>query len=102
MRDACERWNFSVQTYRFLKQNYNNHISIKFEDLLAHPREILRSICSFIGISFEEQMLKGTGNKKMIPEYRRASFDLSRLEISEIPKEYNEIIYEGLKYCKYL
>jgi len=102
LQSACERWNFSVQVYKFLKEHHNHSICIKFEDLLRHPIDILKSLCSFLDISYEEQMLRGTNNQKIIPEYRHAGFDLSKLKIPDIPQCYNEIICEGLKYCKYL
>lgn len=35
----------------------NRKITIRYEDLLSSPEEIIKNICQFIGVSFEENML---------------------------------------------
>jgi hypothetical protein len=99
---ACERWKFSVKVYRFLKNNHHNNICIKFEDLLTQPSEILKSICNFLTILYEDSMLKGTLCYKMLPEYRQTGFDLSKLELHYIPQGCDQLIYEELKFCHYV
>jgi len=38
--------------------NQQNYIEIKYEALLIETEEVLRKICSFVGVSFEVQMLQ--------------------------------------------
>lgn len=99
---ACERWNFSVQVYRYLKESHNNNINVKFEELLKNPRQVLENICGFLSIPFEEKMLKGTRNEKMLPEYRKDTFDLSKIELENISDEDFTLIQDGLKFCNYI
>lgn len=98
---ACQRWNFSVQVYRYLKESHNN-ITVKFEELLKNPRQVLENICGFLSIPFEEKMLKGTRNDKMLPEYRKDTFDLSKIELENISDEDFTLIQDGLKFCNYI
>ena len=99
---ACKRWNFSVQVYRYLKESHNNNITVKFEELLKNPRQVLENICSFLSIPFEEKVLKGTRNEKMLPEYRKDTFDLSKIELENISDEDFTFIKDGLKFCNYI
>jgi len=98
---ACERWNFSVQVYRYLKESHNN-ITVKFEELLKNPCQVLENICSFLSIPFEKKMLEGTRNKKMLPEYQKDTFDLSKIELKNISDEDFTLIKDGLKFCNYM
>jgi hypothetical protein len=43
-----------------------NIISIKFEELLENPPELLKRICKFIGISFDESMLEQAHNSQKV------------------------------------
>lgn len=99
---ACLRRKFSVQVYRYLKEFHNNNITIKFEDLLNNPRYILDDICNFLGVPFEEKMLVGTTNKKMLPEYRSDTFNQSKIELLNIPDKYYSMILDDLRFCGYL
>lgn len=99
---ACLRWKFSVQVYRYLKEFHNNNITIKFEDLLNNPRFILEDICNFLGVPFEEKMLVGTKNEKMLPEYQSDTFKQSKIGLENIPEKYYFMIQDDLRYCGYL
>jgi hypothetical protein len=99
---ACLRWKFSVQVYRYLREFHNNNITVKFEDLLNNPRFVLEDICTFLGVSFEEKMLMGTTNKKMLPEYRSDTFNQPKQTLEDIPEKYCSMIQDELRYCGYL
>ena len=64
-----------------------NIISIKFEELLENPSEILKRVCKFIDISFDESMLEQAHNnsQKVFADWEKqwkhkanSSIDLSR------------------------
>jgi hypothetical protein len=64
-----------------------NIISIKFEELLENPSEILKRVCKFIDISFDESMLEEAHNnsQKVFADWEKqwkhkanSSIDLSR------------------------
>lgn len=40
---------------------------IKFEDLVQHPEDTMKEICSFLGIDYQPQMVEGAGFK--VPRY---------------------------------
>jgi hypothetical protein len=65
--DNCiKRWIQSIM----ISHNYihkPNHILVRYENLVEEPRIVLSTLCKFIGVSFEEIMLK---------EYRNASEQL--------------------------
>ena len=68
---ACDRWKYSVEMYKFFKTRHFNNICIRFEDLLFYPQTTLESVCVFLEIPYQDAMLKGTNNRKMIPDYRQ-------------------------------
>jgi len=100
--NACERWKYAVKVYKFFKNSHHNNITIKFEELLINPEDTLNRICMFLGITYQEKMLMGTNNPKIIPEYRQTKFDLTKLELRDIPPECMYKIAEDLKYCNYI
>lgn len=42
---------------KYKKQNPNKIVEIKYEDLLRSPERVLKSLCSFLGVEYEENML---------------------------------------------
>lgn len=101
METACKRWKYSVSVYKYL-QGRDDSISIKFEDLLYYPAAILQEISQFLGITYEENMLKGVANKKLMLEYQNTDFITEKAKTIELPEEYLALIKEELAYCKYL
>lgn len=100
---ACLRWQFSVEVYKYCLTSQNrNAITIKFEDLLTQPKFILEKICEFLAVDYEEHMLRGTMNPKLLPEYRNSSFDSSKLTFEGISNEYFSLIEKELHFCNYL
>lgn len=101
---ACLRWKFSVEVYKYClaTQNTRNMMAIKFEDLLIEPEPTLKNVCNFLDVHYEEKMLQGTNNSKMIPDYRNSSFDRSKLISERIGDEYYSLIEQELRFCNYL
>lgn len=99
---ACQRWRYSVRVYKFLTNHHSDNLCIRFEDLLLHPERTLRDVCHFMEIPYQEQMLKGSNNKKILPEYRQNQIDTSKAASVDFPSEYLALIRDDLEYCDYL
>ena len=69
---------------------------------MTKPKEISKNICRFLNVDFNEIMLDGVGNPKMLPEYRQKGFDTSKLIVDDIPPGAVDRIREGLTFCGYL
>ena len=102
LEQAANRWQYSVRCYKFFKTFHFNNICIRFEDLLFQPRETLTDICKFLNIPYQDEMLLGTNNNKMLPEYRKTGFDGSKTEAIDLPDHILAKIKEDLEYCGYL
>ncbi|PWJ43300.1 sulfotransferase family protein [Sediminitomix flava] len=56
LQSCLDRWLYDIE----LSESYleeKDHIFIKYEDLVARPNIIIKKICSFMNLSFEEDML---------------------------------------------
>jgi len=101
MTQACERWNYSVDVYKYL-QTDSFSLCIKFEDILLNPVETLTLISKFLEITYEENMLNGVSNKKLLPEYQNHSFIKEKAIPLMIDTKYFLLIKDNLKYCGYI
>lgn len=101
MQQACDRWNYSVSMYEFLKNKDDNSLSLKFENLVNAPERELRKICTFLDIEFETEMLKGVSSNKLMPEYQHGEFVSSKANPKTIPDEYLALIKDNLIKCGY-
>ena len=102
LETACKRWQYSVECYRFFRTRHRDNVCVRFEDLLTDPRATLTSVCDFLKIPYEEQMLNGVANRKMRPEYQSSKIDESKMEIADLPGPYLRMIEDDLAYCGYL
>lgn len=98
---ACRRWQYSVDCYKFLRTRHNNNICVRFEDLVQDSEPTLSEICDFLGIPYREEMLAGTTNKKMLPEYQSGFIDRSKTELIDLPDTIMEQIKDDLIFCGY-
>jgi hypothetical protein len=99
---ACERWKYSVKVYRFLRARDRDTLCIRFEDLLLRPKQTLADACALLGVPYQESMLQGTADAKMLLDYRQRELNLSKLELSDIPTGCVERIRDELELCGYL
>lgn len=53
---CIDRWKQSIEVSRRYLQK-ENHIMVRYEQLVANPPEILKKICKFIGVEFDEMMI---------------------------------------------
>ena len=61
VRDVSRKWNADIQQYLALKTNphvADRVLNVRYEDLVARPREVLQGLMSELGLELEEQLLK--------------------------------------------
>ncbi|NEX17217.1 MAG: hypothetical protein C1943_11430 [Halochromatium sp.] len=101
--EACKRWRYSIKCYKFFKNRHANNICIRFEDLLVNPEKALKNICIFLDVPYQEEMLGGIKNEKMLPEYRKDLLDVSKASSDVCFSEpFLQSIHEDMVYCGYL
>ncbi|MDH3445721.1 MAG: sulfotransferase [Deltaproteobacteria bacterium] len=98
---ARERWQFSVKCYKFFQTGHANNISVRFEDVLLDPKTTLTNICDFLKIPYQENMLNGTRNEKMLREYQSSKLDISKTKSMDLPDACIAKIKDDLSYCGY-
>lgn len=59
IEEAAERWRKDVMGGRRAGRNHaeGRYMEVRYERLVAHPKKVLRRICAFAGLAFEEAML---------------------------------------------
>lgn len=98
---ACKGWNQSIEVYKYVLKYPRRYLTVKFEDLLVEPPATLRRITDYLGVPYEEAMVSGTNNAKLLPEYRNDGFDLSKMQVGQ-PGEWHSLIAENLRFCGYI
>lgn len=59
--DACEEWEGRVSNAKkFGKQNTNQYLEIKYENLVISPKKEIIKVCKFLNINFEDDMIDHT------------------------------------------
>lgn len=92
---ALNYWKHSVNLWQYLQEQDLDILTVKFEDLLANPREELVRVCGFLDITYSESMLSGTASDRILVDYRRKGLEKERaqrpvhsdLKVSDIQKE---------------
>lgn len=99
---AVARWKESVQWFKVLKDAEVEMHVIRFEELLIHPEGQLKSICQFLDIPFDENMLTGTGNIKILEDYRQQGINAQKAKVPEQAMAYTDSLKEELRFLGYL
>ena len=108
----ANEWNNNIITIENFIRNHNS-ITIRYEDLISKPVEILKKICNFLDVEYEEGMLNYHQNndepistlhwkgktKETIDKKNKKKY-LSLLSAEEI-NEFNKIAYNTLKKFEY-
>lgn len=103
---ASYRWNTAINLMKEL-QSKENVITVPFETLLYKEKKVLRKICDFLQVVFQDDMLHGYINIK-IEAYKKNSFDKSkafsykREKDKEIISNIEKRIKCNLSYCNSL
>jgi len=99
---AADRWRYSVQCYRFLKERNKSNLCVRFEDLLVEPKATLQGVCAYLGVPpYVDDMLSGVCNPKLGREYQHGKLDTTKAVAPPIPQEHFESIRAELEYCGY-
>lgn len=99
---ALGYWKHSVAYLKFLQEQKADLFLVHFEKLLTNPRESLQSICSFLGVTYSESMLSGTGSDRILVDYRQGGLDPQKVERSIHPSVKVEDIQAELNDLGYL
>jgi LPS sulfotransferase NodH len=99
LEQAVDHWKLAVQIYDLLQERQQT-LFVRFESLVADPRASLRKILEFLGQPYEEQVMEGTMNPKMLPQYRRPGIEVARgtsfdVEHASVPFIREELIQTG-------
>ncbi|MFC1862389.1 sulfotransferase [Thermodesulfobacteriota bacterium] len=74
---ASKRWLMDVRAGLDLKRKFpDNVLEIRYEELVSNTKSILQTICDFIGVSFDKNMLQY--HEKGYSEYSRYYYSLHR------------------------
>jgi hypothetical protein len=66
---SVEHWNNTSEEIMESKNEVDNYMRIKFEDILENPEKNIKEICDFIGIEFDYDMLPSP--KHILPKYSK-------------------------------
>jgi len=60
VQHGCLRWNLAVENARTFKSNVSpdQYIDVKYEDLVSSSVDTVKSICDFLNVSFNENLLE--------------------------------------------
>jgi len=99
---ALAYWRHSVELYQFLQSQAVDLHSLRFEDLVANPRETLARACDFLGLNYSDSMLSGTASDRIYIDYRRPGLDADRANRELDPRVKLEDIQDYLHLLGYL
>jgi hypothetical protein len=86
LETACARWRYSVRVLDHLRSRHREFHWLRYEDLVREPEVTLGGLCCFLGVHYDERMLRGTSTTKLRPEYRRDSIDPGTLGLEGVPE----------------
>ena len=99
---AISRWKYAVKACRQLQHQHAAIHVVKYEDILSEPQNALAQICTFLNIDYQEGMLQGVSNEKMLSEYRSASIDRSKLSLKGVPPLAIPMLLDDLRALDYI
>jgi hypothetical protein len=98
---AAFRWHYAVRALKAVRALARPTCVVRFEDLVADPKRALETVCDYLGLSFEEAMLRQTDSKALLPEYRQGSFDEGTLAVPSLPPHIAAFLQPDLEYAGY-
>jgi len=76
LRKAARRWAEAIETIEKIKRQYGERVLVvNFEDLLLEPEAVLRQVCAFLNLTFQEPMLHASEDN---PYYPGAKLDAEK------------------------
>lgn len=101
-KQAVENYRQSVVWYRYLQQKHGKDLcSVRFEDLVLKPKEELSKLCEFLGLAYDQQMLKGPQTNRMGEQYRQAKIDPQKALMPKEALRFTALLEEELRYLDY-
>jgi len=96
---CIEHWNNSMKAVEEDKNKVKNFMSIKFEDLLKSPENILKKICNFVKLDFSIDMIPQKEHvlpfgSKFKERWYPLRPDVNDSYLKQIPEKYVEWIYK--------
>jgi hypothetical protein len=84
-------WDYEYRTLRkkIGKLPAGAYMEVKYEDLVAQPEPVLQSVCRFLGLSYQEQMLQYDQQVKKDLQQQEAS-------LGSTVKQHLSLLHEGL------
>lgn len=102
MEHACQRWKYSVRVLRVLTDHHPDHHVVRYEDLVANPRDTIEQVCGFLGVDFQHEMLEGTTNSKIPAEYRSNRLLAEKLSLKGVPRLCHPLLQKELYELGYI
>lgn len=104
---ACKRWNKSINIVNKFKKkkNKDDFFELKYEDLVLKPEKIIKKVCSFIDVNFENQMIRSSVSIEnygdtILPHHSNLKKPINKKSIDrwkwELSKKQKNIIYKKL------
>lgn len=77
------QWKQAVSCARRFQDCDANTLAIRYEDMVKEPEQIIKQVCSFLGIPFEGSMLKPDGTEKSILDMTGNHMDQASMAIDK-------------------
>ncbi len=98
---AIARWHYSVEVCQFAQATHPRCLVVKYEDLVARPHPLLQQTCEFLEIDYEQGMLAGTANRKMLADYQQTGLNANPLSLEGIPPDWHTRMADALRAAGY-
>jgi protein-tyrosine sulfotransferase len=77
--NAMRRWyEWEIKIRSAFKENEIKPVSLRYEELVGNPVEVLKAVCSGIGVEFEPEMLAYQKHEHELPDWEAGSYDLKK------------------------
>ncbi|MCG2694429.1 sulfotransferase [Candidatus Parcubacteria bacterium] len=77
----CKEWQFAQKLSILAKKNIKNYHIIQYEQLVANPEIIMKKVCNWLQIDFNDLLLQPTKNGKIW--LGNSSYDMRYTEVSQ-------------------
>jgi Sulfotransferase family len=96
-------WCYCCSVHRRLKNNGRLLATVRYEDLVTAPKEVLTGLCDRLGIVFDAGMLQQTASPHLLPEYRHGRFLAENATaVPAVPEPIFAMIRRDLAYLGYI
>jgi hypothetical protein len=102
-KKAARRWAEAVETIYVMKNTCPDRILVlTFENLVLDPRTTIQNVCDFLGIAFEERMLRGHELNPYYPEPELLAEKAQRHNRKELPFDLQRAVPRAVKHFEEL